>query len=72
MGAVDAERDRRFGEARVTWKTFPVLPGEPLEATIRTRRPFRVQGPVPTREHEIQKEDETVRVRERGREGGSR
>jgi hypothetical protein len=38
--------NRRFGEARVTWKTFPVLPGEPLEATIRTRRPFKVQGPV--------------------------
>ena len=38
--------NRRFGEARVTWKTFPVLPGEPIEATIRTRRPFRVQGPV--------------------------
>jgi hypothetical protein len=37
---------QRFGEARVTWKTFPVLPGEPIEATIRTRRPFRVQGPV--------------------------
>jgi hypothetical protein len=36
----------RFGDARVTWKTFPVLPGEPIEATIRTSRPFRVQGPV--------------------------
>jgi hypothetical protein len=38
--------NQRFGEARVTWKTFPVLPGEPIEATIRTRRPFRVQSPV--------------------------
>lgn len=37
---------RRFGEAWVTWKTFPVLPGEPIEATIRTRRPFRVEKPV--------------------------
>ena len=38
--------NQRFGEARVTWKTFPVLPGEPLEATIRTSRPFKVQSPV--------------------------